>query len=756
MSRSKSRKKSARKKRIKKDEGLQLASHPLNSANRELLLKAFKEHGRLATESIPTHLEKILKFLKTHEPLTLAATISQYGSMQGVGKKGPTGKRLYSLIDQHHIEILQALILYLPSNEWGEAPAAGSITQAVIEEVVELSDAFSASRMAKMDEALASEQKLLLSIQERLRLHTQIVRNWGYLNQVLTLSKELYSVVDKNLKDEVGFTSTSLIHCIKAMVEIYENRSSERFATLSRVLNKKNKRDLVNSYFKENPDFKGTPEHFLSNIPEMDLRSLKSMILSHADLFLVRLSTFSVEEIALRTGILESEVALILRQISLEPGELSGLDPMHFFMDNPVWKKPGIFLNDNYVFPAPQIGLSHIHRILRSIINKSKKLKETYEHERSNFLEDKIEEIITRCVGSAYVRTSVKWNEFETDCLVIIDRTVLIVEGKSAALTDEALRGAPDRAKRHIDDLITEPAIQSNRLQETIEKARDSKDVECLKTTQQLGINANEVDNIIRISVTLDDFSILSAAESDLKKMGWVPKDLELPATVNIADFQTIFDILEKPQVIFHYFQRRLQLQKKHALLADELDLLGIYLKSLFHIPELGQGVSLSASGESKAVDDYYAKIEAGFSAKKPLPAIPSRVGEILQLLDSRRPSGWTTMSLDLIQIGNAYKVRKIWHELDELKKNVVKNYQIPEHKCALVILPDDYSAAIIFYIFTEKNQEMRNKNIEQLINETFESTKRGRITLIAKKVENWNVPYSIAAFALAAPDAIN
>ena len=181
------------------------------------------------------------------------------------------------------------------------------------------------------------------------------------------------------------------------------------------------------------------------------------MMLSHADLRLPDESSYSVRDWAEETGLEEARLQAVLAKLSREPGELFGKDPMHFFMDNPVWSEPGIKVGESFVFPIAQVGLSHIHRIIRPLIEEAG-AKRIYESRRATYLETKVGEILRRAFPSGDLIPSAKWtigkDTYETDWLVVLDRTVLIVEAKSAALLAEAFQGAPDRVKKHIGDLV--------------------------------------------------------------------------------------------------------------------------------------------------------------------------------------------------------------------------------------------------------------------------------------------------------------
>ena len=171
------------------------------------------------------------------------------------------------------------------------------------------------------------------------------------------------------------------------------------------------------------------------------------------------------------------------------------------------------------------------------------------------------------------MKWTVDGQQFESDALVVIDRVVLIAEAKSHHLTPEGLRGAPARMKRHVQDLILEPSLQSARLESLIATAQAG-DVSATALVSDLGIEPRSVDHIMRISVTLDDLGVLSSAERDFKEVGWIPNDHLLAPTMHIADLICITDILDNPLLLLHYLSERTYLQKTFKLFGDELDFL--------------------------------------------------------------------------------------------------------------------------------------------------------------------------------------
>jgi hypothetical protein len=174
-----------------------------------------------------------------------------------------------------------------------------------------------------------------------------------------------------------------------------------------------------------------------------------------------------ITQISAETGCEPEVVNKILQKLSLAPGALVGNNVEHFLMTNPVWEKPGLSFAGDFYFIVPMAIFSHIHLIMRSLIREAEILP-ALEKRRSKFLESElIETFKTVITDGAYhpnFTGKYKGTDFETDLVIKIDRVLVIAEAKSAALSIEALRGAKDRIKRHIDDLVVDPSEQSARI----------------------------------------------------------------------------------------------------------------------------------------------------------------------------------------------------------------------------------------------------------------------------------------------------
>jgi len=508
--------------------GVGWTMHPYSHINREQLKAKLVAEGADSLRKLPELCEEIREMLQRSYPLHLLAVLAGYGLQSTVTAEGVSPVRIMSGIEQHHVELLQALTLTVSRDQWGQLPAKADEIQQMIDKLGELADAFYRSRFLALAKEADAEQRAVLLLQERLRGHTQFVRNWGYHGSVVEISRELYGALDGELNAVYGFGATEVIDLAQAMLVCTEQQASERFMILARVTRCQTRTDMVHTYFRECTFVQGDPEEFLRRLPAaVGLEQLACMLMAHADLQLPTLATVDPDRIAHAVSSDLDVVVRVLERLSLTPGSLSSDDIPKFFMGNPVWGAPCVKNGSAYFFPMPQLVFSHVHSVMRSLLSDLKpSALEKLARTRAGYLEGKVSSLLRKAFPMARLNTGIMWSvgesRYETDLLLIIDGTVLIVEAKSASLTAQGLRGAPDRVKRHVQELLVDPAVQSDRLAKIIREA-GSGDVASQQILDQLGIDGKAIDLVIRLSVTLDDFSILASCEEELKGAGWSP-----------------------------------------------------------------------------------------------------------------------------------------------------------------------------------------------------------------------------------------
>lgn len=157
----------------------------------------------------------------------------------------------------------------------------------------------------------------------------------------------------------------------------------------------------------------------------------------------------------------------------------------------------------------------------------------------------------------------------------------------------------------------------------------------------------------------------------------WIPESFVPCPTLNLADFETVFDILEHPVQILHYFERRseLELDENVEIIGDGLDYLGFYLSILFsqgQIQETGKDF-LVLNTMSKAIDDYYTLKDAGEKVQKPTIEFNDLFKQIFLKLENRSVPRWAEFGVAISRF-SPKEQDKITDFIEKLKVQVANN----------------------------------------------------------------------------------
>ncbi len=733
-----------------------MVQHPFSGVDPEIIKGALQEKAKEEADRFPTLINRVQQLFREVYPLHLIAVISQYGLMAFVGDDGVDTIKTGNKIDQHHVEILMAISLTVDSQQWGQEPANPTVVQETMDLVGDLTDAFHFKRLVGGNNNTDEQECTVAMLQEKLRVHTQMVRNWSNFSGVVAISKELYGALDHPFRDAHGFSATEAILVLETATRSYEKRLNDKFQRLRKVLRERNRNRVARKLNELFPEIVGNAEAWVKSMPaDLPRDELQTAIIDLTDRLTFLIALVNCDEIASETQLNAKTVRLILLSLSHEYDALLSQDLEHLFLENPIWSSPFLHNSGSFYCPVPHAAFSHIHRIMRRLADKAG-AAENLSDARARYLEAKIEETIKSALPTSKITTGVKWKignkTYETDLIAVLDQTVLIMEAKSGALTPQGLRGAPERVRRHVRDLVEEPALQSTRLQQEILKAK-SGDKVALVLAEGLGIDAKNTEAILRLSITLDDFSVLSSSELELKEAGWIPKDLSLPPTLNVADLVSVCHILDEPAFLLHYFSERDRVQKTN-ITADELDFLGFYLETGFNTTAITDDeTNLILTGMSSVVDRYYNSLDAGVAVPKPRPKIHPELLKLIKACQQRGVNGWTLLCPTLLGIGNIDEQKRLFKGLEHIRKNVRKKFRDPKHDCAVGVEPPDYREyAFVFHIYPDALSEGRNAAMTELAQEAMEEQGRQKCIVVSKKLEEWHRPYSCIAM-LSQPD---
>ena len=550
------------------------------------------------------------------------------------------------------------------------------------------------------------------NFQHYVRTRTRYLRNWGYHEQMKSLSRDLYGELDPMLTPIVGFSTDNVITLFEAMVKGLEDEATDSMRMLQDVFQKNSKPEIVRRYFALTGESAQAAEDYIhqpQGLPPMLV--LKAIIISHHDQSLWERYVIDIKTLAAASNQNPDTVTAILDAYSLSPGELSEADIEHSHLDNPIWTKPVVRLEEGAYFCAlPQTFFSFIFPSLNRITGDH--LSDQLSKRRARFLENKIEDIVRTRFGHAHVSRNVFWQfegeRYETDLIIAIDSYVLIVEAKSGKISKQALRGAPDRMRKHIEALFISPNQQSLRLKTKIQRMQSGEEQDKSLTTK-LAIPLENIRHIIRVSVTLDDFATLQSNIYALRPTGWLPHDFIPCSTLNLAEFQILFDLLDQPVFIMHYLQSRQELEARLEYTGDEFDLMGFYINSLFEIGKLDEPGQLVITGMSQEIDQYYSSLDAGVILPKPKPKLSARFRQMLELVTARQKSYWLTIGVILCRI-TPDDQRRVEKMILQCEKNVRRRPQAEDLMNVVTLSPGEHSRySFSLYVFTDscKNRQL-------------------------------------------------
>jgi len=722
--------------------------NPFANLSDEQRSRVITEISQKSIQSLPEKTEELFKTFEKYCPLTILSIIASYSLTQGIGEEGVVNRESPLGLEQYHVELLQAFFLKLPQNQFGQDLPTSQVIQTVMELLKDIQQSFTFSRLDASLTKESEEIKAINQIQELLRGHTQVVRNWGFNSQIRNISTEMYSEFDTDLIKEYGFSATDAIQFFTALISVSEEKQTRRFDFIRDLYISKNTTSLFEKY----SEYLGLSDvekaQFSSqiDIKNISVKNLFMMILSHNDTLMPLMFNIDAMQIAQATGLTEEKCDLILELFSFKEGALENHNVSHIFLDNPVWTKPILAVQGTYYCVLPQLFFSFILDSLDELVEPLNKSKL---HDcKANYLENKIEEIAKTRFPDSLTLPSIQWDFegkiYETDLVTFIDSHAIIIEAKSHKVTKPALRGAPDRIKRHLKNLYIEPSIQSFRFEEKLRYLIENPNVED-PLRSKLPVNLSDINEIIRVSVSLEDFATLQTNIRLFDGTGWLPSNFKPCPSMNLADFQTLFDLLEHPVQIINYLQCRDEIQQKYELIGDELDYMGMYLETflaLGNFAEYAHDHTLNISGMSTPIDNYYQSKDAGEDIPKPQPKTSKWFKQIFSQLEKRSTPRWTEIGSILNRIVPSDQ-KKLDGLIIDFTKIVNRTWEKVGHKNMIILCPhetSEYALAIVLY--KDSNSELRDQFIHEASFQALEPNHVKQCLLIAKNIDKNDLPY--------------
>lgn len=746
------KRKGARTPRKKKPrDGPVYFEHPFSQIPHEELVPHLLQYAKEAKGRFEEGIRSLSDTFRNHDPLQIVSTLAQY-ALTATRSRDDTITPLVKdeRLTQAHVELAQALALAVPAASLSKMPPDPAVITKVMDLLPAVGDAFAHQRMVVMEQAKSDEQKAITLFQERLRLHTQGVRNWGYFDAVHRHVIELYRPLDDLFVARFGIPATGLIAVFHFLVRQVEERMTNRMKSLRQVLTRGTTPEIVRAYYEANPQFTESPEAMLAVAKRnrYSREQVRFLVLAHADLSLSRIFVFHPSDVARDLGLPEQSVAAIFEKMSLSFGHVSPDALERVMLDNPVWRRPLIRLGEHDFYCAmPQLFFSFVQPMLDELIGNDKELQHACESCRASFLEAQVRMLFEKSFPGGEFVSNYKWsdgdNRFENDLLVRVDSHLLIVEAKSGTVSWPALRGAPDRARKHIEELFIAPSIQSARFAERVSAVLKSPDRR-QSLLPDLPMKLASVHTILRLSVTLHDFATSQSNLNLLPDTGWLPPGHTIAPCSMLTDLEVVFDILESRGQRLHYLRRRADLTNTMNAMGDELDFLGFYLDTGFNIGDAEFGeLKLHLLGMSKPIDDYCMARAEKIKREKPKPRLTSWWADIISFAEHRGFHRWTDVVNILLSLSYNEQL-DAERMFERIKRNVRTNWRRPSHECTVVIVPHPRkSNGVALYAYRDEDRENRRDRVQVVADQTFAHGHVQRCVVLAVNIDRKEYPYS-------------
>lgn len=738
-----------------------MVGHPLNGLPMDVKRRYVDEQIATGKKTYADLMPKLLGLVASVDPLHSIALMATYGLMATPTEQGNHKREGWApKIQQGHIEYLQALCLRNLLDKGNAQFPEPPLIQNFFDWIPEL---FEASQLLRHpgtahegeDPEALRKRMSIASVQEFVRAHTSVVRNWGYFGSVTRISKALFGRINTDFEQEFGLKLTKAIDIFAGLVRRQEDQLNEHRRKIHAIFQRKTQDDVVSGLFDAFP-LEGDLDDFRrqATAPGVSMGEARFRILPWTDRFVGPLLILHCDEIAATHNVERDAVAILFNRLSLEIGDLKDEEPEKLFLDNPVWLRPLIYVNAlTYFCALPQSLMSFIHPIVDELLKPYPALQTKLSQARAAFLEDEIAALFYKALPGAQMSRGFKWREgqqqFESDLVIRYDTTVFLVEAKSGKVSWPALRGAPARMIDHVKTLIVEPSDQSGRLAQRLQE-----DIDRVKVGQapELGfpLPMEGVTCVVRLSVTLHDFATLQSVPGMLIDAGVLNNKYPLAPCMSLADLEVLLDLFETPYLRLHYLRRRAELLLKINAVGDELDLLGFYLDTALELGTMqADRNTFLLFGYSAKIDRYYTQRDEGIKAAKPQPNTSEWFKRLCEQLFLRNRPGWSEIACALLSIAPRDQ-REIERGVRAMSNRLKDGKPLKNDHDAIFAVPQGrVKQALIFQVkrSDQAGYSTDSSNIAQL---AFETEHVERCAVVVVNALDVDLPYLSASVFMA------
>ena len=501
--------------------------------------------------------------------------------------------------------------------------------------------------------------------QARTRLESMSVRGSGYAEHMRAILLGTLGQFDTDCERLLGFTARQALDMTMAIVSVVEDRlqpiaqeAQEAQQVMLQQLPRQRRKGLPGP----------VPDWIVALKPTEAKRWIGMITRMWAFADARNLATVTPAEIAASSGTTEENARAFLEAFTCLPTAYNGTYhrlPVgaHPLTDRPVLRVQG----GGYMLPVPSSMIEALRPRMEDLLQQADtNAWERYAKRRADYVEEEAVRRLAAALPGANGSTALKWksasDESDLDGFVAVDDFALRIQGKAGRLHAPTRRGAPERMKQNLSELIKEAARQHTALAEAL----DHEGAEAIG----LGDHREALEDApfqIEIIVSLDEMTVWSTHSHELQQIDVLPRGRPIPWVLSLADLMAVTDLLQGAQLL-HYITRRLRLEAIGKIVAhDELDWVGYYIDRGLYFEDVFDGDG--AVGEfrllsfTEPIDAWYFTREGMRTVPAPKPAqvIPPHVAAMIRRLERERPAHWTIGAMAMLMGDD--DSRQLWEE---------------------------------------------------------------------------------------------
>lgn len=351
----------------------------------------------------------------------------------------------------------------------------------------------------------------------------------------------------------------------------------------------------------------------------------------------------------------------------------------------PVFKRPFLKLDNRYFCFDLYSLFDNSYRVFQRLIIKKKPAYSAVWKDKQQEVSERIPTDLLKKLlpgAQAYRNVYYRWhtrpeagkNWCETDCLLIYDDFLFVLEVRGGAFTYTSPTTDFESHIESLKNLVLKPAEQGRRFMAYLESA-DSVKLYDSNHNEIATVSRKQFEHVVICAITLDPFTELASKSQHLKKIGITVGPYPI-WSISIDDLWVYSDVFTNPQVFLHYAKERMKALTLDFLeTEDELDHLGLYLKHNLYTEHVEEAQA-NAKGPIKW-HGYRVDIDRFFSERFHNPntsevlqqQLPSRLKEILDFLAISQKPGRRELASTLLDCSGEWRNRLQKEIAQELKQ---------------------------------------------------------------------------------------